>query len=97
MTAIALVEAARRAGLTLRPVGDKLGVRPASRIPAELRKELLARKDEVLAVIAGKACAFFWGHRPAGPCARCGASYAAHLQAAGIVMGRSPSKPEARP
>jgi TubC N-terminal docking domain len=75
-----VVESVRHLGFTLRPVGDTIGVKPAGKLPADLRAELVARKAEILAILAGQACGFFWGHKPTGPCARCGESYRRHIE-----------------
>ncbi|MBI2218774.1 MAG: hypothetical protein HYU51_15930 [Candidatus Rokubacteria bacterium] len=52
MTVAALVADLRRRGVTLEPRGDKLAVRPVSRVRPDELEELRARKPEVLALLA---------------------------------------------
>jgi hypothetical protein len=59
MTAVELIEVLRARGVTLEPHGDKLRVRPVSRLTAEELDCLRVAKTEVLALLAGP--------RPASP------------------------------
>ena len=53
MTVLELLTDLQRQGFILRPLpGGKLEVRPASKLPEELRQELKQRKAEVLALIS---------------------------------------------
>jgi hypothetical protein len=51
--AVALLDRARAAGLTLEAAGDKLRVSPGDRLTPELADALRAHKAEVLAALAG--------------------------------------------
>jgi len=55
MTVLELLTDLQRQGFILTPLpGGKLEVRPASRLPEELREQLRQRKGEVLALLAQK-------------------------------------------
>lgn len=54
MTALALIEAARSAGLTLAADGPDLVIRPAARLQPELRQQLAAHKPEVMDALRAK-------------------------------------------
>src|SRR5688572_2786883 len=51
MSPEALLEKARAAGLTLKPDGQRLRVRPAERLTPELRSVLLEHKSALLAIL----------------------------------------------
>ena len=53
--AIELLAAARQAGLTLKPKGDRLSVIPASKLTPELASQLRAAKPQVLALLEAEA------------------------------------------
>jgi TubC N-terminal docking domain len=46
-----LLEALRAIGVEVFPRGETLGIRPASKVPPELKERLRAQKAEVLAVL----------------------------------------------
>ena len=94
MTALAILDAARRSGLSLcaTPAG-KIGVEPVSRLTPELRASIVENRDAILALLSSP-CAFFWGHRPAEACARCGNDYRSHLWSAGIFRETFPPELE---
>lgn len=63
-SAIELLAAARHAGLTLKPKGDRLSVIPASKLTPELASQLRAAKPQVLAILEAEAAGL---HPSCGP------------------------------
>jgi hypothetical protein len=56
MTPLETLEKARCAGLTLRPHGDRLAVKPADRLTPALRAALLAHKATLLTLLSAPPC-----------------------------------------
>lgn len=54
MTPLAVLAEARAAGLSLRPDGEVLRIRPAEQLTPELRAKLQALKPEVLAILGAR-------------------------------------------
>jgi hypothetical protein len=52
MTALALLDEVRSFGVEIRPDGGELVIRPAGRLPHELKQRLKAAKPEILAVLS---------------------------------------------
>lgn len=63
MTAADLLRAVTEAGATLEVVGNRLGVRPASKVPPDLLAEVKRHKHELIAFLRGEAANAPLDHR----------------------------------
>jgi hypothetical protein len=74
VTPAAILAAARAAGVTLTPDGESIRIRPAGKLPPDVRAALVAAKPLVLALL-NEPPDIIHGHlEPAPPCDGCGAT-----------------------